>query len=205
MPPAVSLAFLPYGGSLTANVAAARGKGHEVLLQLPMEDAGAPAPGPHALRANESAEALAADIDWLLGRFKGYDGLSNLLGAPVTADPAAMSALARAAAARGLFLAADGTSRRSTAMEAALRAGVPAVQADVLIDATADPAAVRGNLDRLVAIARQKGSAVGVASGLPEHLAAIAGFTAELPGKNIALVPVSTLARGSPIVATITR
>ncbi|HLI22385.1 MAG TPA: divergent polysaccharide deacetylase family protein, partial [Stellaceae bacterium] len=37
LPGAVTLAFAPYGKTLAADVAAARARGHEVILQLPME------------------------------------------------------------------------------------------------------------------------------------------------------------------------
>ena len=86
MPSAVSFAFVPYGETVAAAVAAAKARGHEILLQVPMQNAGAPAPGPHALRPGEPDAEVAADATWLMGRFDGYDGMVNLLGAPVTAD-----------------------------------------------------------------------------------------------------------------------
>ncbi len=205
MPPAVTLAFVPYGSALPATVAAAVAKGHEVLLQLPMQNTGGGSPGPHALRPDEPAEALADDLGWLLGRFTGYSGLTNLLGAPVTGDAATMAGVLKAAAGRGLFFVEDGTSSRSLALDIAARQRVAAVRADVVLDATADPEAVRANFNRLVEIARRKGSAVGMASGLPEHLPVIARLAAELPGKNISLVPVGMLARGGASIATISR
>ena len=71
----------------------------------------------------------------------------------------------------------------------------------MVLDATADPAVVRANLDALVATARRKGQAIGMASGLPDHLPAIARFAAELATKNVTLVPVSALARRDASVA----
>ena len=37
LPPGVTLAFTPYGSSLQGLVSTARAKGHEVLLEVPME------------------------------------------------------------------------------------------------------------------------------------------------------------------------
>ena len=202
MPPAVDLAFLPYGDTVEAAVAAAKAKGHEILLQIPMETTrGAPA-GPHALRVDEPPQEVAEDIGWIMGRFGGYVGVTNLLGAPVTANPATMTALLKAAAARGLFYLDDGTSQRSLAAPLASNLGASVLQADVVIDATSDPAVVRDNLERLATLARQKGHAIGMASGLPDQLDAIARFAAELGSRGITLVPVSVLAGRDASVAT---
>ena len=137
-----------------------------------------------------------------MSRFDGYVGVTNLLGAPVTANAATMSAVIKATAAHNLFFLDDGTSKRSLAATMASQMNVPEAQADIVLDATADPAVVRANLDSLVAIARRKGQAIGMASGLPEHLGTIARFADELASKKIALVPVSALARRDASVAT---
>ena len=202
MPPAVSFAFLPYGSSLRASVDAARSKGHEVLLQLPMQNTEGAAPGPHTLRADESPSDMSADLSWLMGRFEGYVGVTNLLGAPVTGNRTAVTAILRTIGQRGLFYLDDGTSRRSLAPSLAAGINVPAVQADVVLDATADPSVVRANLDRLAAIARTKGTAIGMASGFPDHLPAIARFAAELDAQGLTLVPVSAIVGGGASFAT---
>ena len=202
MPAAVTLAFVATAEGLAAAVDAARGKGHEVLVQLPMESLAAPADaprglGPHSLTATESPAALKADLDWLLARFKGYDGVTNLLGAAVTETPATMTGVLRAVGARGLFYVDDGTSRRSLAASLAPGLGVPAMRADIVLDATADAATVAANLDALVALARRRGTAIGMASGLPDHLAAIARYADGLARQGVDLIPVGTLVRGT--------
>ena len=201
MPSAVAFAFLPYGDSVAAAVAAAKARGHEILLQMPMQNAGASTPGPHALRPGEPAAEVSADAAWLMGRIVGYDGVTNLLGAPVTADRPVMGALLKAVAARGLFYLDDGTSKRSLGQGLALEQGLPASRADVVLDATADPAVVHANLEALVAIAKRKGTAIGMASGLPDHLAAIAAFAAALRGRGVKLVPVKAIVSGDATVA----
>ena len=201
MPPAVALAFMPYGEAVSASVDAARAKGHEVLLQLPMQSDPSGTPGPHALRPNEPADALAGDLDWLMSRFKGFDGVTNLLGAPVTADTSTMTAVLKAAGNRNFFFVDDGTSKRSVTPGLAAQLKLPAMQVDVVLDATTDPAIVQANLESLVAIARRKGQAIGMASGLPEHLGAIARFASDLASKNVTLVPVNTLARRDANIA----
>lgn len=202
MPAAVTLAFLPYGTAVATSVGEAKAKGHEVLLQLPMRNERGGSPGPHALRQDAPTEVLKGDLAWLMNRFSGYDGVANLLGAPVTADAGAMTALLKAVGARHLFYLDDGTSRQSVADSLAPDLGVEAVKTDVVLDATADPAVVRANLDQLVAIAKRKGRAIGMASGLPEHLGTISRFATGVASKGVVLVPVSALAHaGDPAQA----
>ena len=206
MPPGVTLAFLPYGATVAASVDAAKAKGHEVLLQLPMQNgSGGAAPGPHALRPDEPADALAADLKWSMSRFGDYAGVANLLGGQVMSNATTMSAVLKATAARNLFFVDDGTSRGSLVPTLAPQLGIAATRADVVLDATSDPTVVRANLESLISIARRKGQAIGMASGLPEHLGMIASFAANLPSQNIALVPVSALVRPGASVATINR
>ncbi len=206
MPAAVTLAFLPYGTAIATNVAAAKTKGHEVLLQLPMRNERGASPGPHALRPDAPAELLKGDLAWLMDRFSGYDGVVNLLGAPVTADAGAMNAVLRTIGARHLYYLDDGTSRQSLAESLAPDLNVEFAKTDLVLDATSDPAVVRANLDQLVAIAKRKGRAIGMASGLPEHLGTISRFAAEVGGKGVVLVPVSALAHAAdPAQAAATR
>ena len=192
MPAAVTLAFVPYGATIAATVAAAKAKGHEILLQIPMRNVTG-SPGPHALRPDEPASALREDLAWLTSRFEGYDGMTNLLGAPVTADATVMTALMRAAGTRGLFYVDDGLSPRETGLAVAAGLDVPTLRADLVLDATADPRAIEANLRTLAATARRKGYAIGMASGLPDHMAEIAHFAGGLEAQGIALVPLSDL------------
>ena len=202
MPPEVTFAFVANAPAAPASVDAARAKGHEIMLQLPMQNGQGQLTGPHALKPDETPAHLAGDLDWLMSRFSGYTGLTNLLGAPVTSNPATMSAVLKATGTRNLFFVDDGTSKRSLASSLAAQMNVTATQADLVLDATSDPTIVRANLDSLVAIARRKGQAIGMASGLPDHLATIARFAADLRAKNIALVPVGALAHRDTNVAT---
>ena len=199
MPGAVTLAFVPYGATIAATVAAAKAKGHEILLQIPMQNGTGGAPGPHALRPGESGAALRDDLAWLTSRFQGYDGVTNLLGAPVTADEGVMTALLRNVGARGFFYLDDGLSPRGTALSIGPRLDVRVLKADLVLDATADARTLQANLETLTAIARRKGSAIGMASGLPDHLAEIARFASALEAQGIVLVPVADLVGKGPV------
>ena len=60
----------------------ARQKGHEVLLEVPMEPYDFPDsdPGQYTLRAGVGEDANTKRLVWALTRFTGYAGVTNLLG-----------------------------------------------------------------------------------------------------------------------------
>ncbi len=203
LPGVVTLAFAPYGNNLSAAVAAARAQGHEVILQLPMEPIDYPQtnPGPHTLLSNASVAENTDNLHWLLSRFTGYTGVANFLGAKLTADPAAFSPILREIANRGLLYLDDGSSPQSEALTLAATAGLPAVRADVIIDAT--PEGIDAALVQLEAVARDKGLAVGVASALPQSIEKIARFARAAQANGLVLIPLSA-AVGKAVPAVVT-
>jgi polysaccharide deacetylase 2 family uncharacterized protein YibQ len=64
-----------------------------------------------------------------------------------------------------------------------------------VIDARADQQSINNRLAQLEAIARERGSAVGVATALPLTITTLEEWTASLASKGIALVPVSSIVR----------
>jgi hypothetical protein len=202
LPGGVTLGFAPYGSDLDAEVARARGDGHEIVLQVPMEsfdDAPAEA-RPHGLTTSLDADQNIDNLHWLMSRFTGYAGTANFLGAKFTSDQAAFTPVLHEIGARGLYYLDDGTSPRSLAAMLAAAQGTPVVQTDLVIDAVNQPEAIEAALAKLVAVAQAKGSAVGVAAGLPTTVDAISRFAHGLAAHGIALVPLSAMI-GAPAVA----
>ena len=199
LPGAVSLAFAPYGDDLPGQVARAREDGHEVLLQLPMEPFDYPGnnPGPHTLLTSLDVAQNGDHLAWLMSRFTGYIGVTNFLGGKFTADEAALGPILRDIGNRGLIFADDNTSTRSLVLSLAGNYSVPALQADVVIDALAKPEAIELALGRLEALALAKGAAIGTANALPATVEHVARFARRLELRGINLVPLSAFAQTS--------
>jgi hypothetical protein len=197
LPGPVSLAFAPYGTELERVVQRARGDGHEVFLQVPMEPFDYPDndPGPQTLLAGPKAAENIDRLHWLLGRFTGYVGIVNFLGGRLTADEAALSPILREIAGRGLMVIDDGSSARSLLAPSAVKAQIPTLKVDRVVDSVTRADAIDGELQKLEALARERGVAVGAASALPVSIERIVRWAATLEAKGIALVPVSA-ARG---------
>ena len=117
LPPAVTLAFTPYGSDPAKLAERARAQRHEILLQIPMEPFDYPDndPGPQTLLTTLAAEQNLDRLYWHLSRFQGYAGIANFMGARFVVADAVMQPIIREAAKRGLGYLDDGSSPRSVA------------------------------------------------------------------------------------------
>jgi len=193
LPEAVTLAFAPYGASVEQLSASARERGHETLLQLPMEPFDYPSnnPGPHTLLASAPGETQMDDLYWLMSRFAGYAGVMNFLGARFTADEKALTRALAEISSRGLFVFDDGTSPQSLIGPTAAHLALPAVRADIVLDEKEGAASLDAALAQLELRARDKGLAVGFANALPATITRVARFARDLERRGIALAPLS--------------
>lgn len=197
LPGPVSLAFAPYGNGLQKWIKKARRRGHEVLLQLPMEPFNYPASSPGhnpLLTSLQPAENLAR-LKGFMGKFTGYTGVVNYMGARFTSDVGAFGPVLAELKRRGLTYLDDGTSARSRAAEIGRQFGLGVASANTVIDHSPDPVRIRGNLERLEAIALQKGVAIAVGSALPETITELSQWSNTLSEKGLGLVPVSAVYR----------
>jgi uncharacterized protein len=194
LPPAVTLAFTPYGADPGKLVERARGQGHEILLQVPLEPFDYPDndPGPQTLLTTLSPEQNLDRLYWHLSRFQGYVGLSNFMGARFLPNEASMQPLIREASKRGLAYFDDGTSARSLASQLSLGQTVPFARADLTIDVVPSAGDIDRALAQLEMFARQRGVAVGVASALPLTIDRLTAWAKALDGRGIVLVPLTT-------------
>ena len=194
LPGAVTLAFTPYGSDPGKLVERARAQKHEVLLQVPMEPFDYPDndPGPQTLLTTLSAEQNADRFAWHMSRFQGYVGIANFMGSRFVATDAAMQPLVKEAARRGLAWLDDGSAPRSVAGVIAEGQAMPFAKADVSIDTVPTPAEIDRALTRLETLAKERGSAVGIASALPISIERIGTWAKQLETRGIALVPLTT-------------
>lgn len=194
LPGAVSLAFTPYGSDPGKLVERARAQKHEVLLQIPMEPFDYPDndPGPQTLLTTLPGDQNIDRLTWHMSRFQGYVGLANFMGSRFVATDAAMQSVIKEAAKRGLGWFDDGSSARSVAGVIAEGQAMPFAKANVSIDTVPTQAEIDRALTRLEALAREHGSAVGIASALPISIDRIAIWAKQLDSRGIMLVPLTT-------------
>ncbi|GAB4233715.1 MAG: divergent polysaccharide deacetylase family protein [Methyloligellaceae bacterium] len=193
LPPEISLAFSPYGSNLQSWVRQARGAGHEVMLQLPLEPFDYPDndPGPQTLLTSLSPEENKKRLLWLLARFTGYTGVTNHMGAKFVAAQEAFLPVLEELRSRGLIYVDDGTAARSAAGAIARDLGLGFTAAHLQIDVGGTPDAIDEALEKLETMSRETGLAIGVGTSLPVTIARLSAWARGLADKGIILVPVS--------------
>jgi uncharacterized protein len=193
LPGQISLAFAPYGTDLDRIASRARGNGHEILLQLPMEPFDYPDndPGPQTLLTSLAPEQNIDRLYWLMSRFQGYVGVANYMGSRFTASDAAFAPLLREVAKRGLMYLDDGSSPRSLAGQIAGASSLPFAKANIVLDSVPTPNEIDRALLRLETMARDNGLAIGVATALPVSIARIAQWAKTAESRGFLLVPIS--------------
>ena len=196
LPGAVTLGFMPYGSDVAALAGRARARGHEILLQVPMEPFDYPDndPGPQTLLTSLTPQQNIDRLYWLMSRFQGYVGIAGAMGARFTASEPSFAPVLREAAKRGLIFVDDGANPRSLAGRIAGANNLPFAKADVTIDTVPTASEIDHALGRLEMAARERSIAVGISSGLPVSIDHIAKWAKTLAEHGIQLVPITAVA-----------
>ena len=195
LPAGVTLGFAPYAGDAGDWAAKARARGHEVLLEIPMEPFDFPDsdPGPHTLRAGQDEEANIQRLTWALSRFTGYAGVTNLLGQRFLSDSAALSPMLTYLNRRGLYFFDNGAASQSVTATVGAQVGMPLVASGPPVDNIQSALEIDRHLSELETQARANGSAVGSAFVYPVSLSRIAAWAKGLQSRGFVLVPVSAI------------
>ena len=196
LPAPVTLAVAPYGAALDNLAERAQAGNHEVLLQAPMEPFDYPDndPGPQTLLTSLTPEQNIDRLHWQMSRFQGYVGIVSFMGARFTASETALAPIMRETAKRGLIYVDDGASSRSVAGQLAGSQNLPFAKTDVVIDTVPTAVEIDRALARLEIMARDHGTAVGLATALPGTVTRIAEWAKKAEARGFILVPITMVA-----------
>lgn len=198
LPGEVTLAFAPYGDGLQEQVNVARGQGHEVFLQVPLEPIGYPAsnPGPKTLLGDTSEAENIDALRWHMSRFTGYAGVVNYMGGRFLSMPKPLKPFFTELKNRGLMFLEDGSLALSATEQTAKSANLQAKRAKVVIDADPSPQAITSALTLLEEEAKANGMAVGTGSGLEVTIDTLKDWARDAAERGIVLVPVTASYQG---------
>jgi uncharacterized protein len=197
LPAAVTLSFSPYARDLERWIALARARGHEVMLDLPMEPATFPNedPGPQGLLTSLSPEANLDRLDWVLSRGSAYVGLAGSMGSRFTASREALEPILREVGNRGLMFLDRRTTEETLVAAISGEIGLPhAVNSRSVDERQASRVAIDARLAQIERIALTEGFAVAMAQPYPVTLERLAEWATELTSRGFALAPISALA-----------
>jgi uncharacterized protein len=195
LPPQVTLAFAPYAADVQNWVALARQKGHEVLLQVPMEPYDFPDsdPGQYTLRSTVGEEANTRRLAWALTRFSGYVGVTNMLGGRFLSEAGPLEPVMTYLMRRGLLFYDNGAASHSVAPQVAQRLGAPFAQATNTLDLIQAALEIDHRLADLETEARTKGKAVGSGYFYPVTIDRVTLWARGVQSRGFVLAPISAI------------
>jgi polysaccharide deacetylase 2 family uncharacterized protein YibQ len=189
----VTYSVLPYEPQTPQVVAELRRRKAEILLHLPMEPVHGQNPGPGALLQGMSDGELRQKTEEALKAVPGAVGVNNHMGSLLSSEEGPMNAVLSVLAERNLFFLDSRTSAESVGYKVALGLGVPAAERQVFLDGDESPEAIHAQFQRLLALARARGSAIAIGHPHPETLAALSREVPKAKAEGFELVPVSYL------------
>ena len=195
LPGEITLAFATYGRNLQELADEARGRGHEIVLQVPMEPYDYPKndPGPHTLLTTLDTKDNIERLDWVLKRFEGYVGITSQLGARFTRSAEHLGPVLRALKSRELIFLDSRRSGEGLGYEIAGLVGLDRAANDRFIDDEVDRDAIDAELAALEETARTRGSAIGIGFPYPITIQRLLLWAETLEARGITLAPLSAV------------
>jgi len=195
LPGPLTMSFLPYAKDLRDQARAARARGHELFLHLPMEPTGRADPGPNALLVSLSDAEIKQRTAAALDSFDGYVGVNNHVGSRFTTFRPGMETVLRQFKGRGLMFLDSRTTAQSVGDQLAQEMGVPSIVRHVFLDDDESLESVRRKLAEAEAVARRQGFVVAIGHPHEATLQALGEWLPGLQAKGMALAPASAVLR----------
>ena len=195
LPGPLTMSFLPYAKDLRDQAKAARARGQELMLHLPMEPMGRSDPGPGALLVSLGEAELKQRVMTALDSFDGYVGVNNHMGSRFTANKPDMETVLKLFKARGLMFLDSRTTAQTVGEQTAQELGVPNMPRNVFLDDDESAEAVRRKLAETEAIARRQGFVVAIGHPHEVTLQALAEWLPGLAAKGLVLAPATAVLR----------
>ena len=192
LPPEITLSFVANAINLNTLVRRARAKGHEVIIEAPMEDyESRRRSDPRHLSTARSASENLGNLRWALSRTSGYFAIMNYEGGKFATDSAAVAPMMNELSRRGVAFIETGSIPGSVfAVEAARASNQFAISSES-IDAHADGNAIEERLKELERLALENGTALGTGFPYPVTIDTVKAWAERLEAKGIVLAPAS--------------
>lgn len=176
---------------------AAHRKGGEVMVHIPMEPKGyqqKPFEKNGLLLALSDGE-IEKKMAGYLGAVPYATGANNHMGSKFTEDRPKMQTVLGILKGKGMFFIDSKTSPVSVADRLAREMGIPVASRNVFLDNEQDVAAITVQIEKLAAMARRTGSAIGICHPHKTTLQALAATLPALKREGINFVYASALVR----------
>src|SRR3990170_2694998 len=170
----------------------ARSLNYEVMLHLPMEPRNPDRnPGNGTILTHMSQDEILRQLSEDIELVPYIAGVNNHMGSLLTENRDVMNIILEEIHRRGLFFVDSKTSPRSVAYETAKRIGIRSGRRDVFLDNKSDIEYIKGQVDKVIRIAKQNGEATAIGHPRARTIEALREKIADFKREGIELVPVS--------------
>lgn len=188
----LTFSILP-GERFSSHIAAeAWRKDYEVMLHLPMEPRDSMKnPGNGVIYLSMSEEGMLQQLSRDIEAVPYIAGINNHMGSLFTENRDAMNILLKEIQKRKLYFLDSRTSSDSVAYEIAKSIGIKSGSRDVFLDNKRDVEYIKGQIDRVIKIAKKHGEAIAIGHPKSETVAALREKIPDFEREGIELVRVS--------------
>ena len=192
----LSFSILPSAPFTDIIVREANKKEREIILHQPMEPKDYPSvdPGRGALLLSMNKKDILQVLNKNLREIRGAKGVNNHMGSSFTENREKMQVILQELKNRGLFYVDSRTTMRTVGFDQAKRIGLPTAERTVFLDNSPDSKAIGVQIERLLDIAGNLGSAIGIGHPHNETLETLEKYQDRLK-EEFDVVPVSELVR----------
>ena len=195
LPVPLTLSVLPDVRYTKSIAQEAQDAGKGVMLHLPMEPISHMNPGPGRVTTEMSDGAIAAQVEDDLAQVPLAAGVNNHEGSAATADSRVMRDVLGVLKSRDKFFIDSLTTGTSVAGPMAGEDGIPTASRDVFLDNQESVAYTEAMLEKLVEVARRKGSAIAIGHPRPTTLAALRAMIPQMESAGVQFVLARDLVR----------
>ena len=191
---ALTFSVFPHSPYKTSIIKRATEHGIEIMVHLPMEPNEYPQtnPGPGALLAAMSPDALISELNRNLDDVPLAKGVNNHMGSRLTISSFQMNQIFSILKKRDLFFIDSRTTVETVARQSARLLQVPFSQRDVFLDHVQERAFIKKQLAALLKTAREHGEAVGIGHPYEITLEVLEETLPEIK-KQVDIVPASQM------------
>lgn len=202
LPVPVTCAVIPQApwSPLLAERASRSGK--EVMLHLPMETEGTRPLDKGGLDVNMDRLAYARVVREAFRRIPQARGLNNHMGSVLTTRHQPMDWLMDELKRRDLYFIDSRTTPESVAEDVARQRGLRTQGRDIFLDNERDLLSINIQFNKLIAIARRRGQAIGIGHPYPETISYLRKVLPLMREAGVEVVPASALLDGGGEAST---
>ncbi|MCP3850406.1 MAG: divergent polysaccharide deacetylase family protein [Gammaproteobacteria bacterium] len=194
LPGQVTYAFLPHTPHLNKLTQSAHEKGRDIMLHLPMQaKLDTLYLGPGALLKNMPEAEFRQSVLKSIKSVPHIKGINNHMGSLITSQESSMNWLMDEISKTDLYFVDSRTTAKTLAEKKANQFHIKNTRRNIFLDHELNRPAIEFQFDRLIKLAKKKGSAVAIGHPFKETLDVLEEKIPQLKAEGIHLVPVSKL------------